>query len=119
LTNAVKHFKFVQRGKLRMHDTPRLGQVTACRPWLAAEIAVVQPKVLLCLGANASKSVLGSGFSLLKDHGKRIASTFCDRVYATIHPSAVLRAPDEERRRQLHGWLRTDLERAWLDAQGR
>ena len=92
VTNAVKHFKFVERGKRRLHETPRMSEVSACRPWLVAEIEAVKPRVVLCLGANASKSLLGSGFGLLRDHGKRIASPFAENVYATVHPSAVLRS---------------------------
>jgi uracil-DNA glycosylase family protein len=113
VTNAVKHFKFVQRGKLRLHQNPRMSEIGACRPWLLAEIAAVKPKVVLCLGASASKSLLGGTFSLMKDHGKLIASPYMDKVMATIHPSAILRARDEESRQQMKHFLAEDLALAW------
>ena len=117
VTNAVKHFKFVQRGKLRLHQNPRMSEIIACRPWLLAEIDAVRPKVVLCLGASASKSLLGGTFALMKDHGKLIHTPYAEKVYATIHPSAVLRARDEENRHQLQRFLTEDLSRAWHDAQ--
>ncbi len=117
VTNAVKHFKFVQRGKLRLHQNPRMGEITACRPWLLAEIDAVRPRVVLCLGASASKSILGGTFALMRDHGKVIASPYADRVIATIHPSAVLRARDETGREELYRFLLDDLALAWRTAQ--
>jgi uracil-DNA glycosylase family protein len=116
VTNAVKNFKFTERGKRRLHETPRMGGINACRPWLAAEIAAVKPKVVVCLGANAAKSLLGGSFSVLRDHGKAIASPFADVVYATIHPSAILRAPDSEQRKELHEMLSKNLAQAWRAA---
>jgi uracil-DNA glycosylase family protein len=113
VTNAVKHFKFVQRGKLRLHQNPRMSEIMACRPWLLAELDAVKPKVVLCLGASASKSLLGGTFALMKDHGKQITTPFAERVFATIHPSAVLRARDEPNRQQLQAFLHEDLGRAW------
>ncbi len=113
VTNAVKHFKFVQRGKLRLHQNPRMSEISACRPWLLAEIDAVKPKVILCLGASASKSLLGGTFALMKDHGKLIHSPYADKVLATIHPSAVLRARDEPNRQQLKRFLTDDLATAW------
>ena len=96
VTNAVKHFKFVQRGQVAACTrTPRMSEISACRPWLLAEIEAVKPKVILCLGASASKSLLGGTFALMKDHGKLIHSPYAEKVLATIHPSAVLRARDE------------------------
>lgn len=118
VTNAVKHFKFVQRGKLRLHQNPRMSEIVACRPWLLAEIDAVRPNVVLCLGASASKSLMGGTFALMKDHGKLIHTPYADKVYATIHPSAVLRARDEANRQQLRAFLAEDLARAWRDAQG-
>ncbi len=113
VTNAVKHFKFVQRGKLRLHQNPRMSEISACRPWLLAEIEAIKPKVILCLGASASKSLLGGTFALMKDHGKLIHSPYAEKVLATIHPSAVLRARDEPNRQQLKHFLTTDLAVAW------
>ena len=83
LTNAVKHFKFVQRGKLRLHQNPRMSEISACRPWLLAEIDAVRPRVILCLGASASKSLLGGTFALMRDHGKILSTPYADQVIAT------------------------------------
>ena len=116
LTNAVKHFKFVQRGKLRLHQNPRMSEITACRPWLLAEIDAVRPKVILCLGASASKSLLGGTFALMRDHGKILATAYSDQVIATIHPSAVLRARDQASGDELYHFLLTDLALAWQAA---
>jgi uracil-DNA glycosylase family protein len=109
LTNAVKHFKYVQRGKLRLHMNPRMSEITACRPWLQAEIEAVKPKVILCLGASASKSLLGGTFALMQNRGKLMKTPFADQVMATVHPSAVLRARDAEQHQQLYQFLRDDL----------
>ena len=112
-TNAVKHFKFVTRGKLRLHQAPRMSEIVACRPWLLAEIDAVKPKVVLCLGASASKSLLGGTFALMRDHGKNLSTPYADKVIATIHPSAVLRARDDTSRHQLRQFLADDLALAW------
>ncbi len=117
VTNAVKHFKFVQRGKLRLHQNPRMAEISACRPWLLAEIDAVRPRVILCLGASASKSLLGGTFALMRDHGKVLSTPYADQVIATIHPSAVLRARDEPSREQLYNFLRDDLLLAYTAAQ--
>jgi DNA polymerase len=90
-----------------------MSEIMACRPWLLAEIEAVKPKVVLCLGASASKSLLGGTFALMKDHGKLKTTPFADRVFATIHPSAVLRARDEPNRQQLKQFLADDLATAW------
>jgi uracil-DNA glycosylase family protein len=116
LTNAVKHFKYVQRGKLRLHQSPRMSEISACRPWLQAEIDAVRPRVILCLGASASKSLLGGTFSLMRDHGKVRETPYARQVMATIHPSAVLRARDESSRKQLRDFLADDLALAWKTA---
>ena len=116
VTNAVKHFKFVQRGKLRLHQNPRMSEISACRPWLLAEIDAVRPRVILCLGASASKSLLGGTFALMRDHGKVLSTPYADQVIATIHPSAVLRARDEPSREQLYNFLRDDLALAYAAA---
>ena len=117
LTNAVKHFKFVQRGKLRLHQNPRMSEISACRPWLLAELDAVHPQVILCLGASASKSLLGGTFALMKDHGKILETPYAKQVVATIHPSAVLRARDKESGEQLYNFLRDDMAMAWRAAQ--
>ena len=109
LTNAVKHFKWEPRGKRRIHKKPRASEVKACRPWLEAELHAVQPAVVVCLGATAAQSVLGSAFKLMKQRGQLVTSAIAPRVVATIHPSAALRAPDPEGRRAAYGMLVGDL----------
>ncbi|HWM11592.1 MAG TPA: UdgX family uracil-DNA binding protein [Solirubrobacteraceae bacterium] len=98
ITNVVKHFKFEERGKRRIHQTPRKGDVDACLPWLREELAVVKPEVLVILGATAGKALLGSGFKLTPSRGQPIESELAELVTATVHPSAILRAPDDEAR---------------------
>jgi uracil-DNA glycosylase family protein len=109
LTNAVKHFKWEARGKRRIHKKPRVSEIKACRPWLEAELRAVKPRILVCLGATAAQSVLGPQFKLMQNRGKVLASAMADSVVATIHPSAVLRAPDAEGRRAAYGSLVADL----------
>ncbi|WP_263380201.1 UdgX family uracil-DNA binding protein [Granulicella paludicola] len=113
VTNAVKHFKFVSRGKFRLHQNPKMSEISACRPWLLAEIDAVKPSVILCLGASAAKSLLGGTFALMKQRGEPQESTHARHVYATVHPSAVLRGADEEGRAQLYAYLKADLATAW------
>jgi uracil-DNA glycosylase len=100
LTNVVKHFNWApaERGKRRIHKKPRYSEIEACRPWLDAEIAVTRPQVIVCLGATAAQSLLGSEFSVMRDRGKFVASELAPYVMATVHPSSVLRAPDEASR---------------------
>jgi DNA polymerase len=100
VTNVVKHFKWEPRGKRRIHAKPSAGEITACRPWLDAEIAVVQPRVIVCLGATAAQALLGRQFRVSRDRGQFVSSPLAPRVLATVHPSAVLRAPDDETRRR-------------------
>src|ERR671915_2042881 len=102
VTNAVKHFKWEPRGKRRIHKKPRVSEIKACRPWLEAELRAVKPAVLVCLGATAAQSVLGPQFKLMQHRGTVIPSSLAERVVATIHPSAVLRAPDSEGRREAY-----------------
>jgi uracil-DNA glycosylase len=96
VTNVVKHFKWVARGKRRIHQKPSWAEMTACRPWLDAEIAVVQPRVLVCLGATAAQALLGRQFRVTKQRGQLIDSPLAPNVLATIHPSAILRADDRD-----------------------
>jgi DNA polymerase len=99
VTNAVKHFKFEQHGKRRIHSKPSARQVAACKPWLKAEVAVIQPDVLVALGASAAQAILGSGFKVTQHRGEVIRdTTWAPVVMATVHPSSLLRAPDEESR---------------------
>jgi len=105
LTNAVKHFKWEPRGKRRIHKKPRVSEMKACRPWLEAELRAVKPQILVCLGAVAAQTVLGPQFKLMQDRGRVLEG----HVVATIHPSAVLRAPDSEARRTAYQSLVADL----------
>src|SRR5436305_13542635 len=98
VTNAVKHFKWEARGKRRTHSRPSWSEQMACRPWLEAEIAVVRPHVLVCLGATAAQSLLGKQFRVTKERGRWLESELAERVTATIHPSAILRQRDRESR---------------------
>jgi uracil-DNA glycosylase len=99
VTNAVKHFKWAKdaRSKRRIHATPNAGEIKACFPWLQNEIALIKPQVIVCLGATAAKVLLGRTFSVMKKRGVAIESEWAPAVFATVHPSAVLRAPKEQR----------------------
>jgi uracil-DNA glycosylase family protein len=109
LTNVVKHFKFRERGKRRIHDTPKKSEVDACLPWLREELRLVKPEVLLILGAVAAKALLGSSFRLTRERGVPLDSDLAPCVMATIHPAAVLRASDEQRQAERDAFVR-DLE---------
>ncbi len=110
VTNAVKHFKWVARGKRRIHAKPTWTEQVACRPWVEAEIAVVRPRVLVCLGATAAQSLLGKQFRVTKERGTWVDSDLAERVTATIHPSSILRQQDEESRRREMDAFVDDLE---------
>jgi uracil-DNA glycosylase len=107
LTNAVKHFKWEPRGKRRIHKKPRASEVKACRPWLEAELRAVTPEVIVCLGATAAQAMLGPKFKLMQGRGAIVPGP--QKLLATIHPSAVLRAPDAEGRRAAYEMLVADL----------
>jgi DNA polymerase len=109
VTNAVKHFKWEPRGKRRIHKKPRASEIKACRPWLEAELRAVKPTILVCLGATAAQAVLGSQFKLMQQRGQVLPSALAPQVVATIHPSAVLRAPDAEGRQEAFKMLVADL----------
>jgi uracil-DNA glycosylase len=96
VTNAVKHFKWQPRGKRRLHQKPNWTEMTACRPWLEAELDVVKPRVLVALGATAAQSLLGRQFRVTKQRGEPVDSPLAEFVLATIHPSAILRAEDRD-----------------------
>jgi DNA polymerase len=98
VTNAVKHFKWEPRGKRRIHAKPSWSELGACRPWLEAELAVVRPRVLVCLGATAAQSLLGRQFRVTRQRGEWVDSDLAEHVTATIHPSAILRQRDDESR---------------------
>ena len=109
VTNAVKHFSFVQRGKRRIHQTPRAPELAACRPWLEAELAVIKPVVLGALGATAARVIFGPEFRLLRQRGEFLATRWSAKTIATLHPSAVLRGQDDAEQARLYAMLRDDL----------
>ena len=100
VTNAVKHFKWerAERGERRIHKKPNVGEVAACHPWLELEIALIKPRVIVCLGATASQALLGRTFKVTRQRGKPIRSEHAEIVIATVHPSSILRAPDADAR---------------------
>jgi DNA polymerase len=102
ITNVVKHFNWVpdERGKRRIHKKPRYSEIKACRPWLDAEISVTKPQVIICLGATAAQELLGRDFSVLRQRGQFVPSPLAPHVMATVHPSSILRARDDESRRE-------------------
>jgi uracil-DNA glycosylase family protein len=109
VTNVVKHFKFTRRGKRRIHKRPAADEIAACRPWLEAELDLVRPKILVCLGATAAQALLGRSFRVTKQRGRFVESELAPFVTATIHPSAILRAPDDATRREEMGAFVRDL----------
>jgi uracil-DNA glycosylase len=118
VTNAVKHFKWEPRGKRRIHKKPNSREIAACRPWLEAELRLVKPKLLVCLGATAAQAIFGPSFRVTRERGKVLSSKFAPRVLATVHPSSLLRQPDEESRKREYESFVIDL-RAALKAAGR
>jgi len=112
VTNAVKHFKWEPRGKMRLHSKPSAREVAACRPWLEAEIDVVKPEMIVCLGATAAQSLLGNAFRVTKQRGQIIRDQkWAPAVLATYHPSALLRMPDEAARHRAMEEFRSDLKK--------
>lgn len=109
VTNAVKHFKWIWRGKRRLHQKPSVRQVVACRPWLEVEIEVVQPEILVCLGATAAQSVIGKSVAIMKERGKFIDSVLGKLTFVTIHPSAILRQRDNDEREQEYHRFASEL----------
>ena len=110
VTNAVKHFRYEQRGKRRIHQRPGAEHIRACRPWLDAELEVVRPRVLVCLGAVAAQALLGSKVKVTKDRGKPLESDLAPVVLVTIHPSAILRERDEPAREEAFAAVVADLQ---------
>jgi uracil-DNA glycosylase len=108
VTNVVKHFKWEARGKRRIHKKPNLSEIAACKPWLEAELAVVKPRALVCLGATAAQALLGRDFKVSVQRGELVDSELADIVSATIHPSSILRGPPGDRAKALEG-LTADL----------
>ncbi|HEX2050453.1 MAG TPA: UdgX family uracil-DNA binding protein [Actinomycetota bacterium] len=110
VTNVVKHFAFTPRGKRRIHRKPNMGEITACRPWLDAEIAVVKPRAIVCLGATAAQALLGKDFRVTKQRGELVDSDLAEIVIATVHPSSILRAQDDATRAKEMDAFVADLE---------
>ena len=117
VTNAVKHFKWEPRGKRRIHQKPNAREIAACRPWLEAELRLVKPKLLVCLGATAAQAIFGPSFRVTRGRGRVLSSKFAPRVLATVHPSSLLRQPDEQSREREYKRFVLDL-RAALKAAG-
>ncbi len=111
VTNVVKHFKWEPRGKRRIHKKPNAREINACRPWLEAEIALVKPKLIVCLGATAAQALLGPQFRVSKQRGEFIESTLAPYIVATVHPSSILRALDDETRHMEKRLFIDDLKR--------
>lgn len=109
LSNAVKHFKFEERGKRRIHKRPLESEIVVCRPWLETELALIRPEVIVCLGATATRSILGKNYHLTAERGKFVAHPWAPHVIATVHPSAVLRLPDREQRHLMYAALVADF----------
>jgi uracil-DNA glycosylase family protein len=119
VTNVVKHFKWTQgRGKRRLHQRPNVEEVSACRPWLDAELAAVRPEVLVCLGATAAKALLGSKVRVTKDRGRFLESELAPAVSVTVHPSSILRIDDDEERHAARAELTADLRKVCAKLNG-
>ena len=112
ITNTVKHFKFVRRGKRRLHQRPDAREIAACQPWLEAELAVVKPEVLLCLGATSAQAIFGRQFRITESRGQPFASRWCAQTIASWHPAAILRMTDSSRQSEMKSQLATDLQTA-------
>lgn len=111
VTNVVKHFKWEPRGKKRIHKKPNAAEITACRPWLQAEIDVVKPRVIICLGSTAAQAIIGPKFKVSTQRGTFVESPLAPFVTATVHPSSILRAPSDERRHEEMARFIADLKK--------
>jgi len=112
VTNAVKHFKWEPRGKRRIHQKPNSREIAACRPWLEAELRLVKPKLVVAMGATAAQTIFGPSFRVTRERGKVLSSKLAPRVLATVHPSSLLRQPDEESRQREYKHFVSDLRAA-------
>jgi DNA polymerase len=110
VTNVVKHFKFTQRGKRRLHDKPTRYEISACKPWLDGELEAVAPAIVVVLGATAAQALLGPAFRVTKERGVERETPLARHTFAIVHPASVLRAPDDEARRQAREDFVTDLQ---------
>lgn len=111
VTNVVKHFKWEPQGKRRIHKKPNAREIAACRPWLDAELDLLKPEVVVCLGATAAQALLGREFKVTQRRGEIMETSFAKRVVATVHPSSILRAPDEQARHEAYENFVTDLKK--------
>jgi uracil-DNA glycosylase family 4 len=111
VTNVVKHFKWIPRGKRRIHQKPNREEISACRPWLEAELATVRPRLIVCLGATAAQALIGPTFRVTRQHGDTMPSAFGPPIAATVHPSSILRAPDAAAREEAYAGFVDDLRR--------
>jgi DNA polymerase len=109
VTNAVKHFKWEPRGKRRIHQKPNSREIAACRPWLEAELRIVKPELVVAMGATAAQTIFGPTFRVTRERGKVLSSKIAPRVLATVHPSSLLRQPDEASRQREYKLFVTDL----------
>jgi uracil-DNA glycosylase len=112
VTNAVKHFKWEPRGKRRIHQKPNSREIAACRPWLEAELRIVKPKLVVAMGATAAQTIFGPSFRVTRERGKVLSSKLAPRVLATVHPSSLLRQPDEASRQREYKHFVADLRAA-------
>lgn len=111
VTNMVKHFKWEAKGQQHIHKKPNSAEIAACRPWLEAELELIQPEIVVCLGATAAQGLLGRDFRVSKQHGQWVQSTLAGKVLATVHPSSILRTPDPEKRHAAMTQFVEDLKR--------
>lgn len=112
VTNAVKHFKWEPRGKRRIHQKPNSREIAACRPWLEAELRIVKPNLVVAMGATAAQTIFGPAFRVTRERGKVLSSKLAPKVLATVHPSSLLRQPDEESRQREYELFVADLRAA-------
>ncbi|MGH2805792.1 MAG: UdgX family uracil-DNA binding protein [Actinomycetota bacterium] len=118
ITNVVKHFKWEARGKRRIHKKPKMGEVTACKPWLEAELDQVKPQALICLGSTAAQALLGRTFKVTQQRGELVESPLAPLVTATVHPSSILRERDDDLRRSARREFVRDLEHVAAEMKG-
>lgn len=118
VTNAVKHFKFEERGKRRLHKKPAGVEIRACQPWLEAEMELIRPRILVCLGATAAQSVFGAAYRLTRERGLFVAHRWAPHATSTIHPSAILRIPDKDERHAEYSRFVEDLTKVRALVQG-
>jgi len=117
VTNAVKHFKWEPRGKRRIHQKPNSREIAACRPWLEAELRIVKPKLVVAMGATAAQTIFGPSFRVTRERGKVLSSKLSPRVLATVHPSSLLRQPDQASREREYKHFVSDLRAALRAAE--